>query len=81
MGTAMSLEREDIFLDAMGFIIDAVALSTDGESRADLGIYLMSLQVADQKKELQPEKLEAIRHLIELSDELESPAFSISSKS
>ena len=81
MGTAMSLERENIFLDAMGFIIDAVALSTVGESRADIGIYLMSLLVADQKKELQPEKLEAIRQLIELSDELESPAFSISSKS
>ncbi len=77
---AMSLEREDIFLSAMGFIIDAVALSTDGESRADIGIYLMSLLVADQKKELQPEKLDAIRQLIELSDEIDSPAFKMISK-
>ncbi|WP_172562579.1 hypothetical protein [Vibrio furnissii] len=76
----MSLEREDIFLSAMGFIIDAVALSTDGESRADIGIYLMSLLVADQKKELQPEKLDAIRQLIELSDEIDSPAFKMISK-
>ncbi|GAB1086105.1 MAG: hypothetical protein SStaTSB_41180 [Shewanella algae] len=80
MGTAMSLEREDIFLDAMGFIIDAVALSTDGESRADIGMYLMRLLVADQKKELQPEKLEAIRQLIALSDEAGSPAFMLDSK-
>lgn len=80
MGTAMSLEREDIFLDAMGFIIDAVALSTDGESRADIGMYLMRLLVADQKKELQPEKLEAIRQLIALSDEAGSPAFTLDSK-
>jgi hypothetical protein len=67
---AMSLKNQDIFLQAMGFIIDAVALSTEGESRADMGIYLMSLLVADQKGELKPEKLAAIKQLIEMADEI-----------
>lgn len=35
---AMSLKNQDIFLQAMGFIIDAVALSTEGESRADMAM-------------------------------------------
>jgi len=74
---AMTLKSQDIFIQAMGFIIDAVALSTEGESRAEIGIYLMSLLVADQKEELKPEKLAAIKQLIEMVDEVRSPAFNL----
>ena len=73
----MTLKSQDIFIQAMGFIIDAVALSTEGESRAEIGIYLMSLLVADQKEELKPEKLAAIKQLIEMVDEVRSPAFNL----
>ncbi|MEZ8881721.1 hypothetical protein ACMAZD_25105 [Vibrio sp. nBUS_14] len=73
----MSLKQQDIFLQAMGFIIDAVALSTEGESRADIGIYLMSLLVADQREELKPEKLATIKQLIEMVDKEDSPAFNL----
>ena len=66
----MSLKERDIFLQAMEFIIDAVALSTEGESRADVGIYLMGLLVADQRSELQPEKLDAMKQLIEMADNI-----------
>ena len=66
----MSLKGQDIFLPAMEFIIDAVALSTEGESRADVGIYLMSLLVEDQKAELKPEKLAAMKQLIEMADDV-----------
>ena len=74
----MSLKQQDIFLQAMEFIIDAVALSTEGESRADIGIYLMSLLVADQKEELKPEKLAAIKQLIEMVDDVGSTKFEVS---
>ena len=66
----MSLKEQDIFLQAMEFIIDAVALSTEGESRAYVGIYLMSLLVADQKEKLKPEKLDAMKQLIEVEDDV-----------
>ncbi|MCC4783116.1 hypothetical protein LMH77_09400 [Vibrio lentus] len=66
----MSLKQQDIFLQAMEFIIDAVALSTEGESRADVGIYLMSLLVADQREELKSEKLAALKQLIEMADDV-----------
>ncbi|MBE8557926.1 hypothetical protein [Vibrio sp. OPT24] len=73
----MSLKQQDIFLQAMEFIIDAVALSTEGESRADVGIYLMSLLVADQREELKPEKLATMKQLIEMADGGDSPEFKL----
>lgn len=73
----MSLKKQDIFLQAMEFIIDAVALSTEGESRADVGIYLMGLLVADQREELKPEKLAAMKQLIEMADDGDSPEFKL----
>ncbi|MGO2159260.1 MAG: hypothetical protein ACTH4J_02195 [Vibrio toranzoniae] len=73
----MSLKQQDIFLQAMEFIIDAVALSTEGESRADVGIYLMSLLVADQREELETEKLTAMKQLIEMADGGDSPEFKL----
>lgn len=66
----MSLKEQDILLPAMEFIVDAVALSTEGENRADVGIYLMGLLIADQRKELKPEKLAAMKRLIEMADEV-----------
>ncbi|OBT07573.1 hypothetical protein [Vibrio cyclitrophicus] len=68
----MSLKEQDIFLQAMEFIIDAVALSTECESRADVGIYLMSLLVADQREELKSDKLAALKQLIEMADNVNS---------
>ncbi|MFA0233588.1 hypothetical protein [Vibrio sp. 10N.222.55.C7] len=73
----MSLKQRDIFLHAMEFIIDAVALSTEGESRADVGIYLMGLLVADQREELKPETLAAMKQLIEMADGGDSPEFKL----
>ncbi|MFS1922421.1 hypothetical protein [Vibrio lentus] len=61
----------------MEFIIDAVALSTEGESRADVDIYLMSLLLADQREELKPEKLAAMKQLIEMADGGDSPEFKL----
>lgn len=61
----------------MAFIIDAVALSTEGESRADIGIYMMSLLVADQREELKPESLNSIKQLIELADNVDCSEFKL----
>lgn len=77
VGIAMSLKEQDLFLQAMEFIIDAVALSTDGECRAEVGLYLMSLLVAVQTEEISPEKLASMKALIELADDIESPAFQL----
>lgn len=77
VGIAMSLKEQDLFLQAMEFIIDAVALSTDGESRAEVGLYLMSLLVAEHKSGLSPEKLNSLKLLIEKADALESTLFKL----
>jgi len=71
----MSLENRDILNKAMEFILDAVALSTDGESRADIGMYLMGLVLANEGKELSPEQITSVRQIVELADECEILAF------
>ncbi|KJY76748.1 hypothetical protein TW78_04440 [Vibrio coralliilyticus] len=63
------------FPASTGLILDGVALSTNGENRAQAGAYLMGLVVADNQGELDSEKVEAIKAIIEMADEVESPQF------
>lgn len=73
----MSLKQKDIFQQALELVIDGVALSTEVENRASVGVYIMGLLVADNKDKLDSEKLKAIMSLIEMADEAESPAFKL----
>ncbi|MDW6094340.1 hypothetical protein SBX64_17510 [Vibrio rhizosphaerae] len=45
----MLLEDQDFFVESVEFVLDAVAQDQVGNSRADIGIYLISLLIADQK--------------------------------
>ncbi|USP16136.1 hypothetical protein [Vibrio gazogenes] len=45
----MLLEDQDFFVESVEFVLDAVAQDQIGNSRADIGIYLISLLIADQK--------------------------------
>lgn len=73
----MPLKQKDIFLQALELIIDGVALSTPIENRATVGVYLMSLVIADSKGRLDADKIKAIMSLIEMADESDSPAFDL----
>ncbi len=67
--------KKQLFQQALELILDGVALSTNGENRAQAGAYLMGLVVADNQGELDSEKVEAIKAIIEMADEVESPQF------
>jgi hypothetical protein len=47
----MSSENRDILIESLEFILDAVATQATGKNRADIGLYLISLLIADQKVE------------------------------
>lgn len=66
----MQDRNKDQLMEAMDFIIDAVAQSTAEKSRAAIGFYLASLVIADHKKAFPPNKQEGLKQLIERADEI-----------
>lgn len=69
--------KNQLFQKALELIIDGVALSTEAESRAQVGAYLMGLVVADNQSELDNDKVEAIQMIIQMADEVDSPEFKL----
>lgn len=69
--------KNQLFQKALELIIDGVALSTEAESRAQVGAYLMGLVVADNQGELDNDKVEAIQMIIQMADEVDSPEFKL----
>lgn len=59
------------------FIVDAVALSTDGNSRAEQGLRIMSVVIAHSGVELTSDVRASLKLMIEMADEAESPQFKI----
>lgn len=59
------------------FIVDAVALSTDGNSRAEQGLRIMNIVIAHSGVELTKDVRANLKLMIEMADEAESPAFKI----
>ncbi|TMX39741.1 hypothetical protein DA096_26300 [Vibrio rotiferianus] len=70
-------DKKLLFQQALELIIDGVALSTETESRAQVGAYLMGLVVADNQGRLDNDKVEAIQMIIQMADEADSPEFSL----
>ncbi|MCE7556366.1 hypothetical protein [Aliivibrio fischeri] len=66
------MNNKELYLEAMEFILEGTALSTFGENKSDIAVYLVGLVVADQKEELEPEKMDALRMIIQMVDEAES---------
>lgn len=64
------LMKNEMFIEAMEFIVESVAQSTGNGSKAEIGIYLAGLVVADQNKQLSPSTLEGLKLLIEQADEV-----------
>jgi len=71
-------EKKQLFQQALELIIEGIALNTTGENRAQVGVYLMGLVVADNQGKLDAEKVEAIQSIIEMAVETESPMFKMS---
>lgn len=69
--------KNQLFQKALELIIDGVALSTETESRAQVGAYLMGLVVADNQGKLDNDKVEAIQMIIQMADEVDSPEFKL----
>ncbi|TMX64579.1 hypothetical protein [Vibrio rotiferianus] len=68
-------DKKQLFQQALELIIDGVALSTETESRAQVGAYLMGLVVADNEGRLDSDKIKAIQSIIEMASEVDSSAF------
>ncbi|WP_281222105.1 hypothetical protein [Photobacterium sanguinicancri] len=66
----MQDRNKDQLMEAMDFIVDAVAQSTAGKSKAVIGFYLANLVIADHMKELSPNKKEGLKQLLERADEI-----------
>ncbi|GEM77687.1 hypothetical protein C1141_19810 [Vibrio agarivorans] len=56
--------KNQLFQQALELIVDGVALSTELESRAKVGVYLMGLVIADNQGELDSNKIEAMKMII-----------------
>ncbi|YCO01539.1 hypothetical protein ACB087_01180 [Vibrio sp. VNB-15] len=65
-------QAKDQFQSALEFILEGVATSTEIESRAQVGMYLMELVIVDNHGRLDREKIKAIQMLIQIADEAES---------
>ncbi|ODS04292.1 hypothetical protein [Vibrio scophthalmi] len=71
-------DKNQLFQQALELIIEGVALSTAGENRAQVGVYLMGLVVADNQGQLDADKVKAMQAIIEMAAETESPVFKMS---
>ncbi|MDD1828586.1 hypothetical protein LRP52_41115 [Photobacterium sp. ZSDE20] len=70
-------DKNQLFQKALELIIEGVALSTETESRAQVGAYLMGLVVVDNQGKLDNEKVEAIQMIIQMADDADSPEFKL----
>ncbi|CAK1706489.1 hypothetical protein [Vibrio crassostreae] len=72
----MSKEKQ-LFQSALEVIIDGVSMSGDREGSEQAGVYLMGLLIADNKGELDADKVKAIQSIVEMAAEAETPKFSL----
>ncbi|WP_171732817.1 hypothetical protein [Vibrio sp. AIC-3] len=70
-------DKSQLFQQALELIIDGVALSTESESRARIGTYLMGLVIVDNQGKLDSDKIDAIQMIIQMADDSDSPKFKI----
>lgn len=73
----MSLKQKEIFKQAVEIIIDGVAISHEAESRAHAGLYMLNLLIANNADLLDKETIKAIKSLVEMADEADSPMFNL----
>lgn len=72
----MSREKQ-LFQSGLEVIIDGVSMSEASEGSGQAGVYLMGLLIADNKGELDADKVKAIQAIVEMAAEAKSPKFSL----
>lgn len=72
----MSKEKQ-LFQSGLEVIIDGVSMSEASEGSGQAGVYLMGLLIADNKGELDADKVKAIQAIVEMATEAKSPKFSL----
>ena len=72
----MSKEKQ-LFQSGLEVIIDGVSMSEASEGSRQAGVYLMGLLIADNKGELDADKVKAIQAIVEMAAEAKSPKFSL----
>ncbi|CAK2094656.1 conserved hypothetical protein [Vibrio crassostreae] len=72
----MSKEKQ-LFQSGLEVIIDGVSMSEASEGSGQAGVYLMGLLIADNKGELDADKVKAIQAIVEMAAEAKSPKFSL----
>lgn len=72
----MSKEKQ-LFQSALDIIIDGVAVSSVGEGREEAGRVLLEGLIPRYAHLLDDKKIKAIRSIIRMADEAESPTFKL----
>ncbi|MFA0238055.1 MULTISPECIES: hypothetical protein [Vibrio] len=72
----MSKEKQ-LFQSGLEVIIDGVSMSEASEGSRQAGVYLMGLLIADNKGELDADKVKAIQSIVAMAAEAKSPKFSL----
>ncbi|MEZ9620202.1 hypothetical protein AB4237_01920 [Vibrio sp. 10N.261.55.F6] len=70
----MSKEKQ-LFQSGLEVIIDGVSMSEASEGSRQAGVYLMGLLIADNKGELDADKVKAIQSIVAMAAEAKSPKF------
>lgn len=70
-------DKKELFQQSLEVIIDGISMSDAREGSAQVGCYLVGLLIADNKGELDADKIKAIQSIIEMAAEAESPAFNL----
>lgn len=69
--------KKMLFQRSLDVIIDGISMSEARADSAQVGVYLMGLLIADNKGELDADKIKAIQSIISMAAEAETPKFSL----
>ncbi|KZX67037.1 MULTISPECIES: hypothetical protein [Vibrio] len=69
--------KKMLFQRSLDVIIDGISMSEARADSAQVGVYLMGLLIADNKGELDADKIKAIQSIIRMAAEAETPKFSL----
>ncbi|PMN69632.1 hypothetical protein BCT26_07425 [Vibrio lentus] len=70
-------DKKELFQQSLEIIIDGISMSESRAGSAQVGCYLMGLLIADNKGELDADKVKAIQSIIEMAAESDTPKFQL----
>ncbi|MEC6798183.1 MULTISPECIES: hypothetical protein [Photobacterium] len=66
------MDKNEQLTEAMDFIIEAIAQSTDENSKAEIGYYLANLVIMDHQQEFSARKKKRLMVLLKKADEIKA---------